>query len=574
MKPIRYSILFLLALLLPFSGSAGVAAGPPGEPQLVTFPNPGPAVLAELAGQGWDIWEVTPARVTAQLLPSQIAVLQTAGVEVIVLDTQTRPSTAFPACYRTYATAQGQLQDWADAYPDLVELIDAGASWQTDQGEANRRLWTLHITNQNDPEPKPSLLLVALHHAREIVTPEVALNLAELLLTEYGEDAEITWLVDNREIWVVPFANPDGHARAVNGEDWRKNVNDSESNCPGGRPPNSFGVDLNRNYDYKWATVGASGNPCNLTYHGAAGFSEPETEAIRDLVQAQKFDLVISLHSYSDLILYPWGYTSSPTPDASGLHAIASVLSSFNGYLPEQSSDLYPTSGDTCDWAYGAEGVPCFTFEIGSYADGAFWPDCTTQEEQWLENRDALLHAIKLAADPYTMAYPPVARQMQLRQRGRWLTVQAVLDRETTSPEPPAGEFFLDQVGAPLTGVRLQPADQVLNTAVETMTATVDVSGIEGRRAVYVVGLSDTDHHGAPAAMYFTPCLDVTGDSMINVDDVMQVVTVWRTRAGDIEFDSALDLNGNGQIDVQDISRMASQWGTGCSAWRQKGELH
>lgn len=558
-----FSFLLIISLLLLLTAS--VAAAPPSKPRLVTFPNPGSDTLAELAGQGWDIWQVTPTLVTAQLTSSQVTALYNQGIEVTLLESQPQMFPSFAACYRTYATAVTQLQNWADMYPDLTELIDAGPSWQTAQGQASRRLWTLRITNEDNREPKPKLLLVALHHAREIITPEVVLNLAELLLTSYGENADHTWIVDNREIWLMPFANPDGHIHAENGVDWRKNTNDSESTCQGGSPPNSFGIDLNRNYDYKWGTIGASSNPCFLTYRGAAGFSEPETQAIRDLVQAEQVDLVISLHSYSDLVLYPWGYTYSAPPDVVGLRDVATVLASFNGYIPQQSSDLYPTSGDTCDWAYGAEGVPCLTFEIGGAEDGYFWPNCKMQQEQWVENRDALLHAIKLADAPYEMARAPVVREIQLQHAGRQLVVQTVLDRQSTSPEPPVGEVFIDQIGAPQTGVPLQPDDQILNTAVESMTATVDLTGLQGRHTLYVVGTSDNGQHGAPAGMYFQACFDVTGDDTINVDDVMRVAALWRTQAGKPEFDAALDLNGDDRIDIRDISQMVAQWGASCS---------
>lgn len=562
---IRYFVLLLLTGSLLFLLSASVAASPPAKSRLVTFPNPGPDMLADLAGRGWDIWAVTPTQVIAQLTPNQVAALQAVGVATSPLASDAQTWAYFPQCYRTYEASVVQMQQWVDAYPDLAELIDAGPSWQTSQGQADRRLWALRLTNENGAAPKPKLLLVALHHAREIITSRVALNLAELLLTGYGRDADITWLVDNRDIWIIPYANPDGHIYAEDGINWRKNADNAQSSCADSHPPNSFGVDLNRNYDYKWGTIGASSAPCDLTYRGPSGFSEPETQAVRDLVQAQQFDLVISLHSFSDLILYPWGYTSAPAPDAARLQDIASVLASFNGYTPQQSSDLYPTSGDTCDWVYGATGIPCFTFEIGGATDGFFWPDCKAAHDQWIENRGALLYALKLAGDPYVMAQAPVVREVHLQHSGRQLMVQAVLDRKATSPEPPAGgEMFVDQMGAAGTGMRLQPSDQILDTAVESMTATIDLSGLAGRHTLYVVGIGDGGRHGPSAAVYFQPCPDVTADSQINVDDVMRIAAIWRTQAGDLEFDEALDLDGDGRIDVQDIGQLTTQWGMSC----------
>jgi len=498
--------------------------------------------------------------------PDQLRWLRRQG-----LDVQTVPSAPGPqqypfrACYAVYTDTVAQMQSWAEAYPQLAELFDLGPSWETAKRRANRRLWGMRLTNEALTDPKPKLLLLALHHARETVTPVVALKLIETLLTGYGQDAEATWLLDHRELWVVPFVNPDGYAKVQAGLNWRKNTNDTE--CASGPPPDGIGVDLNRNYGYQWGGPGASENPCSQIYRGRGPFSEPETQAIRDLALREGFDMVISLHSFGDLILYPWGYTRAPAPDADGLYRVARVLGSFNGYTPIQSVNLYPTNGDTCDWAYGALGLPCFTFEIGGAEEGYFWPDCKQLQAQWAENRDALLYALKLAGAPYELAQAPRIRDLRFRYHGRWLTVQAVLDDTATGMEAVAGgEVFVDTMGASGTGIPLTPAGGIWSASLTTATATLDLAGLLGRHTLYVVAEDEAGYRSPPTARFFEACFDVTGDALVLTDDVMHIAATWHQPVAQADV-VALDLNADGTIDVRDIMLMAAQWGRRCSGW-------
>jgi carboxypeptidase T len=168
---------------------------------------------------------------------------------------------------------------------------------------------------------------------------------------------------------VVPMVNPDGHefCRTTN-RLWRKN---RRRNHDG-----SVGVDPNRNYGYMWGTLDiptSSHVPSDETYVGPRAFSEPETRAIRDLVAAQKFVGLITYHSFSQLVLYPWGYTSEEVSDpvdranfSELAHLIGECIGKVHGkiYTPQPSSRLYPTAGDTTDWTYGEYGICSFTIEL------------------------------------------------------------------------------------------------------------------------------------------------------------------------------------------------------------------
>jgi len=227
------------------------------------------------------------------------------------------------------------------------------------------------------------VLYMGLHHAREIITPEIILHWMNFLLRNYGKSNLVTYLVDNRQIWLVPIVNPDGHNYVFTVDSyWRKNRRDNGDG--------SFGVDLNRNYSYMWGydNIGSSPIPRSDTYRGTGPFSEPEAQAIRDFVEGHHFTLALSYHSYGNLFLYPWGYIRENTPDHSTFVSISEVAVSRNGYEHGNpaSGAIYITNGDTDDWLYGEQTsknkVFGFTPEVGE----EFHPPESKIPELILEN--------------------------------------------------------------------------------------------------------------------------------------------------------------------------------------------
>ena len=252
--------------------------------------------------------------------------------------------------------------------------------------------------------PKPAVLFMALHHAREHLTVEMALEVIRLFTESYGRDPALTNLVNTREIWVLPNVNPDGGEYDVATgayKWWRKN-----------RRPNtdgSFGVDLNRNYGYRWGCCGgSSGNPGSDLYRGPAAFSESETQAVRDFVLAHPgITAAISFHTYAELILYPYGYTYDDLPvdmtlaDLLTFRKLAGDMAATNGYTPQQASDLYPTSGDTVDWLYGTRGIFAFTFEMyPRYDPPGFYPSGGVIGRETARNRAAVAYLAAIADAP------------------------------------------------------------------------------------------------------------------------------------------------------------------------------
>jgi len=291
--------------------------------------------------------------------------------------------------YHTYQEMLDELQQYAAAYPNICRLNYVGYTWE------NRNIWRLRISDYPDrSEPQePKLYVVGNHHARELMTVEIPLYFIKTLLEGYTKDAGIKYYVDNYEIDIIPMANPDGHVYVENHSGgspnwwWRKN----RRNNGGG----SYGVDLNRNYGYKWGydDVGSSPNPGSNVYRGPAAFSEPETTALRSLMSGTDFLFGMDYHSYGEYILLPWGYlpaSQSHTPEHSLFMEVGNGMNTQLGNryrvgtIPEM---LYRVNGDSSDYYYGEQTEKAKTYGIGFEVNHSFAPpeseiDPTVKEQK------------------------------------------------------------------------------------------------------------------------------------------------------------------------------------------------
>jgi carboxypeptidase T len=226
-----------------------------------------------------------------------------------------------------------------------------------------RPIWGLKLGKSvTGPDTRPVVFYNALTHAREPEGMEAVFHFVDDLLAKYGTDPFATSLLNNRVIYIVPLVNPDGYQINVNTFTssggttfgyWRKNARDNDAN---GIINTQDGVDLNRNFGYKWGldNVGSSGTRTSDIYRGPSAFSEPETQAQRDIVDLLKPRTGISFHTYSDLMLYPWGYTPAGAPDSAAFQEWTDVASIGDSYQTGPSPRvLYTVNGEFNDWAYG-----------------------------------------------------------------------------------------------------------------------------------------------------------------------------------------------------------------------------
>ncbi|MDG6219999.1 MAG: M14 family metallopeptidase [Candidatus Thermoplasmatota archaeon] len=301
--------------------------------------------------------------------------------------------------YHTYPSMTALMHDIAYSNPDIVHIESIGKTYE------GRELWAMRITGPGEWENRPGVLFIGAHHAREWISFEVPIAIMETLVSGYGRDTRITWLVNNRNIWIVPMLNPDGVSyMQETGNGWRKNRQPWRGEHIVGENVLPIGVDLNRNYGYKWGYPNAATtqNPYSDTYRGPEPFSERETRAIRDLAMRISFATCITYHSYSELILYPWGYTPdvgalpAPPPDEDIYLLVGGKMAEMTGYTVSQANELYPASGDTTDYLYATHGTISFTFELAK----EFIPPIEELEEHTLPNIDAALYLIEVSDNP------------------------------------------------------------------------------------------------------------------------------------------------------------------------------
>jgi len=478
------------------------------------------------------------------LSPAEYDELIAAGYRIDVVGRdrpgRLRSVTNFP-CYRTVEETGAAMSAIASAHPTLATVIDIGDSWDkltpgTPSG-ADRPgydLRVLKLTNSAIPGPKPVFFLMGAIHAREYTTAETVMRFAEEMVNGYGTDPDATWLLDHHELHVLPHTNPDGRKLAEQGYYQRKS-RDPVGATTCASPPtssNQFGVDLNRNYSFKYGGASTSTNKCDQVYKGPSAGSEPETTALTsylasifpdqrgpldtDAAPATATGLLITLHSYAQLVLYPWGWSTTPAPNATGLATLGRKFGFHNRYAVCQPGVcLYAASGVTEDWVYGTLGVPGYTFEMGT----AFFESCSSFTGTTLPpNLAALRYAFKAARRPYQTPAGPesltVAVSASPVAAGTLVTLTATADdtryfSNGYGTEPTQGiaaaRYSADAMSW-TTGATLVPmsaADGAFNASTEGVRATIDTTGwAPGRHRIAVESQDAAGNWGVPGAVF------------------------------------------------------------------------
>ncbi len=282
------------------------------------------------------------------------------------------------------------MDELVTRYPGLVSRISIGTTLE------NRTIWGLRIANDTVPGMKPGVLYFSCAHAREWITTTVPTYFAAYLLGNYGSNPLITDMVDHTEIFLVPVSNVDGYIYTWTSERlWRKN---RRLNANG-----SYGVDINRNWGEAWGidNDGSSPYPSSGTYRGTGPFSEPETHALRDFfLNHANIRAQLDIHSYSQYILWPWGYTPDLCPDNAmyediGL-AMRSLILAVHGkaYTAGPTyTTIYAVNGDSLDWTYAQRGILSYSFELRPAA-GQSVPGFELPPDQIIPNNEEILPAL------------------------------------------------------------------------------------------------------------------------------------------------------------------------------------
>src|SRR5215204_4923651 len=295
--------------------------------------------------------------------------------------------------YHNEAETNAELSKIATDHPAIARRFSIGTSYE------GRTIWGIKISdNVASDENEPEVLFVANQHAREHLTTEQALYLANLFTDSYGSNSRVTTLVNTREFWIIPMFNPDGSSYDIatgSYRSWRKN-----------RQPNSgssyIGTDLNRNWAYQWGCCGgSSGSPSSSTYRGSAAWSAPEAQRLRDFVLSrriggvQQIKVAVDIHSYAELVLWPYGYKDSDTgsdmttDQRNTFATIGQQMAATNGYTPEQASDLYIADGVSLDWLFNNQRIFAYVIEMYPRSSSpGFYPPDEQIATQTARNRD------------------------------------------------------------------------------------------------------------------------------------------------------------------------------------------
>ncbi len=577
---------------------------------------------AETLARLLPAWDEALAAGATQVILSQpeIDMLRSLGYPLAVVGRAPDAPDAWPACYNRLDALYSWLYSYEAAHPNFVQVIDYGDSYCKQQGGCTTTggqyipgydLLVARITNELAAGPKTGRFFTdGGLHAREIPTPELAKAFIETLVGGYGVNPDITWLLDQREIYVALTSNPDGRALVELGVGteppytgnpwyWRKNGNNS---YPGSAacvwPPTSsshYGVDLNRNHTFKWDASGASTLVCAQDYRGPSAGSEPEIQAyanfVRSIIPDQRpsgdndpappdtTGFLINLHNYvsGGTILVPWGWTSALAPNNAQLVAIVQKMRTYTtSPVYNWQYSLYPVSGNTRDWAYGELGIPAYVIEL----DGNdFFTTCSLVPNIVNNMLPLLRYAATISDRPYMRVYGPdartVAASLASLPSGNPLTVTAQInDTQNGNQAIAAAELYLVRQGGPTpgdpgTGTAMAAADGSFNSTIENVTATASTAGLGRGRYLALVRGKDVGNNWGPfsAAPFEVTCffadLDCSGE--VDVLDITLaaegLLAAWQYGAYDYVYDVNEGGTGDGVINIADVQIIASYFG-------------
>jgi hypothetical protein len=330
------------------------------------------------------------------------------------------------ACYRTVEETYATMDQLAARRPSLAQVIDIGT--QLDRAEDGRDAGLSHARAAAEQRRHRFLAAEQTEHGRPQRHPRARVHdgrtdhalrrvAGEQLWRRLGSDVA----ADSFRFHFILQANPDGRKKAESGLSWRKNVDNDNGSCSA----NAYGVDLNRNFPWRFGTVsgGSSGNACDSTYRGPGrnrkrkcrtrcAISSARRAAVASTaaaccpidapMQARRPSdyrgMFLDIHSYNQMVLWPWATTSAAAPNMGQLRTLGRRMAYFNNYSPRQWIGMYAADGTNTDTVYGITGAPSYTVELGQ----AFFEDCNTFETStYPKNLAMLKYTARSLSYPY-----------------------------------------------------------------------------------------------------------------------------------------------------------------------------
>lgn len=401
MRLTRVVFAFVLVLLGSAALATSPASRPDDEPVLRLKVFGGQDVRDWLEREEFDVAGLSIPQSFAEVITDQagLARLQAAGLHVELIEARRGrqplaqgsqgqahdPNLDIPlqdTRYSDPAEIESFLNQVVADHPAITRKFSLGNSRQ------GRPIWALLISdNAATDEDEPSILFNAAHHAREVMTPEIAIDIIDRLTTGYGVDADMTRRVNDYQILVVPIVNPDGVQRVHATDDfWRKNVRDNDSN---GTINSSDGVDLNRNYEWGFGNQcqGSSATISSETYRGPSEGSEPETKALLDLGRKYQPVFDVEYHSYAEAVYYALSCDPKFSPKLStvpgdgsisrviGEDLAARIIQADGGFGYSPAPYGSRVDGTGRDQQYHESGSISFVIEVNNDLEGGFHPD-------------------------------------------------------------------------------------------------------------------------------------------------------------------------------------------------------
>tara|TARA_B100000989_G_scaffold178579_1_gene134104 strand:- start:168 stop:2411 length:2244 start_codon:yes stop_codon:yes gene_type:complete len=481
--------------------------------QSIRLYDPSPSNIAIVASQGIPLDHIGGKRgvyVDLTCTKNQATNLLSKGLtlDILVLDlTSFYKERNRPAISRNFplGSMQGNYtwNELNNRFDELLNLYSNIISERLVIGESveGRDIWAFKISdNPNIDEDEPEVLYTSLIHSREPLSMMSLFYFAQKLAEGYNVDDELTYLVNNREMWFVPVVNPDGYVfneeiEPFGGGMHRKNR--KNTNCGNGT---GRGIDLNRNFGYGWGAdnIGSSSDPCSEVYRGDSPFSEPETEAVRDFILNHDFKNVLHYHSYSNLYIHAFGDGSYPEePDLTTHSEIGLEMARHNGYYVGTGLDGigYTVNGDAVDWSYGDQGLIAYVPEVGSYSQG-FWPSEDEVEQlcidqlhpnkifSFVAGSDIIVHSFEISEE---FLLPAAEADIEILIQNRGLTNSAS-DIEI-SFTPLNNWIYFDDEPFIMSEIDARDADDV------TLTFTVSPNASPGVSSGIIVNITSENSY-------------------------------------------------------------------------------